>query len=365
MDFLILLGSYAGFFLLVRRMNGWPAPDDGALSRPHPLGAISGSPHTWPLVSIIVPARNEAPVIGGLLESLGRLTYPNKEIIVVDDQSSDGTGEVAHRFGARVVRGLERPAGWRGKQWACHQGAADARGKWLLFTDADTVHDIDSLEKALGFARDGDLEMLTCLPYHRCRDLWETLLGPFQFMLLTSTVPFGRPRPGKVYAIGQYLMFRRDFYERLGGHGSVRDEMVEDLPMANLCLQMGGRYGVYTESRLFSVRMYDRLGDFIAGWRRNFRAGMTGSSKSAVFEMFLLMAAFSGGGHLFESWLWTLPALGSVSFLWFRQKHLGEFSWLGPLLFPFSLGLFCYISALAAYDQLTGKALVWKGRAYQ
>ena len=356
-DIVVFIASYLGAVLLVRRMSG----------RSKVAGFCNEERQgdNAPLVSIIVPARNEAKTLPHLLPSLFALSYPRKEIIVVDDQSSDGTGELARKLGAIVVTALDRPAGWLGKQWACQSGANRAGGEWLLFTDADTTHYQNSLEEILRFSIDRRLDMATCLPFHQCKRWWEKLLGPFHFMLLTSTAPYGEQKVGRTFAIGQYLLFRGDFYRELGGHSSVKGEMVEDLPLANVCLEIGGRYGVFNSRPLFSVRMYDSLEEFVAGWRRNFRAGMTGSSKVAIVEMFLLVAMWTGGGHLLASFWWALPCMIGAVFLIFNQRRLGDFSVLGPVFFPFSLGLFCWISSLAAFDQLMGRALIWKGREYQ
>ena len=359
MDFLIWLAAWVGLVLLIRRM--------GATGEAQVEDAVVPASYSanFPLVSIVVPARNEAGNLPRLLASLNKLSYPAREVIVIDDQSTDGTAEIARQHGAKVIAGTPPPTDWRGKQWACAQGARAAQGEILLFTDADTEHFPSSLERAVEFLNRRQLDMMSCLPYHRCQELWEKLMGPFHFMLLSTTNPYGRPAPGKVYAIGQYLMFRRSFYDEIGGHGAVRGEMVEDLPLANVCLLADKKYGVYGAAPLFEVRMYETLGDFIKGWRRNFRAGMTGSRKAAVVEMFLVIAAMTGGGHPFRSIWWFLPAGLSAIFLWMRQSRLGNFSPWGPVLSCWSVAIFCYVSVLAAMDQTLGRSLVWKGRAYK
>jgi glycosyltransferase involved in cell wall biosynthesis len=317
-----------------------------------------------PRVSIVVPARNEAARLPDLLRSLEKLDYPDYEVIVVDDCSTDGTAAVVESFGARLVSGNERPPGWAGKQWACFQGASIAVGDVLLFTDADTVHTPNSLTDAVSFLKRSGAAMISSLPYHDANTWWERLLGPFHVLLLAVTAPFGTPRPGRVYAIGQYLMLTRAAYAALGGHASVKGEFVEDLPLANLCLERGLRYRVYHGARLFSVRMYDSLGEFVRGWRRNFRAGIRGSSALAPVEMTLMIAALTGGGKMLATpWSAALVA-SSVFVLLGRQRDLGRFSWCGPVLFPFALALLCWVSLLAAGDMLFRRKLYWKGRAY-
>jgi chlorobactene glucosyltransferase len=224
-------------------------------------------PASWPLVSIIVPARNEEKVIGRLLQSLTTLDYPHYEVIVVDDCSEDDTSQIARTFKVRLIRGKERPPGWNGKQWACHQGALAARGSYLLFTDADTLHHTTGLRRVMCEMLHSEAQGFTVLPQLESPKFWERLCGPFHVFLLTITNPYGKARSGQVFAIGQYLLFERRFYDRMGGHTRVRADWVEDIPLAEALLAEGGRWKVYTGPAVFSVRMYETMSDFIKGWR--------------------------------------------------------------------------------------------------
>lgn len=350
-----LILSLVGLWLLWRR---WPAK---------PL-AVSDGNHRLPRATIIVPARNEAAVLPDLLASLGALDYPDYEVVLVDDRSTDGTGDVARRAGGpwlRVISGVERPTGWGGKHWACHQGAEAATGEVLLFTDADTVHRPDSLRRAVQGLTQSGAAMLSCLPYHNGTSWWERLSGPFHVLLLTITVPLSRPRPGRVYAIGQYLVFSKTGYTHIGGHAAVKDKLVEDLPLANLCLTKGLVYKVLDSATpLFSVRMYATFGDFLAGWRRNFRAGLDGSSLTAPLEIVAIIGALTGAA---KSVHWTLglaSTLIGLALLARAQARLGSFSRLGALAFPFGTLLFCLATLLAVFDMTTRRPTLWKGRAY-
>ncbi|HYX39726.1 MAG TPA: glycosyltransferase [Oligoflexus sp.] len=320
-------------------------------------------PAGWPLVSIIVPARNEENVLGQLLASLDHLDYPHYEVIVVDDCSDDDTAAIALSHKLRLVRGKERPAGWNGKQWACHQGAMAAKGSYLLFTDADTIHHTTGLRRAMCEVLDCEAQGFTTLPAHQSPTLWERLCGPFHVLLMAVTNPYGKARPGQVFAIGQYLLFERKFYDRFGGHTRVRADWVEDIPLAEALLAEGGRWVVYTGPAIFSVRMYETMGDFVRGWRRNFRAGMGYSYWGASLEITLFMAAAIGGGRLNALYPWLIILLTALVFLRAQEK-LGRFSAWGVLLFPFSLVLFCWVSILAVYDRLFNRPMNWKNRAY-
>lgn len=326
------------------------------LLRPSPAGFPATVLAQPPAVSVIVPARDEAATLPHLLPSLKRLAYDGPlEIIVVDDQSTDGTGEIAAAHGVKVVRTGPRPGGWMGKQWACHEGARAATGDVLLFTDADTVHTSDGLRLAVSRLVEGRAGLLSALPCHDGTTWWERLTGPFHLLLLAATGPFGVPRPGRVFAIGQYLLFSREAYDRIGGHQAVRDRWVEDLPLANLCLEKGVRYELMPEAP-FTVRMYPTLGAFVRGWRRNFRAGLGGSSPLLPLEVVVFFAALAPLSP------WTYPV--GVLILAIAQRRIGKFSVWGAILAPFSLVLFTMVSALAAYDMAAKRPLRWKGRAY-
>ncbi len=326
--------------------------------------AVNESEKFRPTVSIIVPARNEENVISRLLLSLSKIEYPNFEVILIDDCSSDRTAEIAKSYEVRVVSGQPRPTGWNGKQWACHQGALAANGKYLIFTDADTWHRPESLRLMIRFMQQAQLGMASSLPYHHCQSVWEFLTGPFQVLLCFATAPFSRPKFRRVFAVGQYLAFERSTYMNLGGHQAVRQSWVEDVPLANLALKKGIRYGLYAEQPLHSVKMYETLAEFLAGWRRNFRAGLTETHWAAPLEIAAVFYAMTGAWQFgmntasLALMTTTMVVLGVV------QKRYGNFSVLGPVFFPVSLILFCYVSLASAFDMLLRREAVWKGRKF-
>ena len=366
-------------------------------------------------VSIIVPARNESHNILPLLESLIRLHPPPLEVIVLDDQSEDDTFAKAKAFARRwaeaprsssespfpihVVKGAPRPQEasltvktesrdfthnpsphgawnspeapdtnaaprlWNGKQWACHQGAQMAKGDYLLFTDADTIHHPASLEAAVSFAERHNYDLISALPFHRCAAWWDRLLGPFQVWLLAMTNPFGHPTPHRLFAIGQYLLFQREGYFGCGGHRAVCNQLAEDIPLAQRVLNRRPEgYGVYSETALFEVQMYGSLGEFFRGWRRNFRAGFELTSPWLGCDAFLYISAITGSGNVFRELGPTLVALMTVILLMWQQRRLGRFSFLGPLLFPLSLAMFCAVSLCALFDKVCRRDQKWKGR---
>lgn len=316
-----------------------------------------------PRVSIVVPARDEADNLTRLLPSLKNIDYADYEIVVVDDNSRDGTRSMAASFGVKVVSAPPPPPGWNGKNWACAQAVPHLTGDIFLFTDADTEHGRDGLARAIDFFVGRHCDMMSALPYHRLERWWERLLGPFHTILLAATAPYS-PRPKRLFAIGQYLLFSRASYEAQGGHAAVWNQYPDDLALANACLERKGRFLVYMGPPLFRVRMYADFPAFVSGWRRNFLAGIQQSNGWATVETVLIFCALAGAGRLFSGWLYAVPALVAAVVIAVRQRRWGSFSWVGVALMPVSLLIFCGVTALAVYDALTGNVLRWKGRRY-
>lgn len=357
LDLFFLTGAYFGAALWVYR--AWPR--HARQDHHHDLVADS---RQWPKVSIIVPARNEERNLPTLLRSLRDLDYPDFEVIVVDDESTDQTYAIAESFGFQVISGAKRPEGWAGKPWACHQGAQHAAGDYLLFTDADTMHLKASLRQSIDFIQSSRAGLISTVPFHANPKSWARMLGPFQALLFTLTAPYQQAKPGRLFAIGQYLLFERGYYQRSGGHVAVKDEFAEDLALARHCLAQGGNYQLHWGRSWYHVDMYESFGDFFRGWRRNFRQGMKYSHALVFLETALLIAALAGAGQWFETrWAW-LPTVVSLGVVARMQVELGRFSNWGLLGFPIGISVFIGVSVAASWDRLTGRALVWKQRSY-
>ena len=356
----------------------------GALSAIRDRIAVSGTGGTLP-VSIIVPARNEAHNLPALLGSLRALDPAPLEIIVVDDHSTDGTGAIAAGAGARVISPPALPAGWNGKPWACHTGAGAARGEYLLFTDADTVHAPDSLGRAMARLTGSRAAMLSVVPTHLVRAVWERLQGVFQLLLLIATragaVERDAPGAGREherrFSIGQYLLFRRDAYERIGGHEPVKQRIAEDLAFARLIRSAGLDLALVFAPGMICVRMYpEGLGAFVRGWRRNFREGLTAAGLGGVLEMIAVigwllgvpLAALSAvpeaviDGNLAMAVSWGVVYLVTAVEIGRRQRDLGAFPWWSAALYPVFTGMFVLVSALAVIERLRGAPVIWRGR---
>lgn len=239
------------------------------LTLPLPEGEV-------PKVSVIVPAHNEQRVIETLVRSLRRQEYRNLELIFVLDRCTDATAEILARHAAEddrivVVENDSCPEEWSGKCYAARLGAQRATGDWLLFTDADTRFDPKLVRAAVALASTRDyslLSLLSSLTYERA---FECIAQPIATMMLMQMFPLDRMvRQERVrpFANGQFMLFQRAWYEKIGGHEAVQDELLEDLAFARLVHAAGGRGGVALADGMLVCSMYDSLEAFHVGWKR-------------------------------------------------------------------------------------------------
>lgn len=341
-----------------------------------------------PLVSVVVPARNERRNIERCARSILTADYPRFELIVVDDHSTDGTGELARAIAAedsrvRVIEADPLPDGWFGKQWACWNGARAARGSVLLFTDADTWHSSDLLPRAINALTERRLDLLTLGGHQEMHSFWERVIQPQMFGMLalryggTEQVSNTR-RPADAIANGQFILVRRDTYDAMGGHERVRDRVAEDLSMAQEWVRGGRRIAMVLAVRQFSTHMYASLGELIGGWRKNIYAGgrtaaIGGRLGRALFPAALLSVPVLGLLPLVGLMLAALGVLGAPWLLWGGvcvamslvfwggiYHFMGEPIY-GAVLYPLGYIMLFYI---AAGSIVRGQRVEWKNREY-
>jgi len=270
----------------------------------------SGSLKEWPVVSILLPARNERKRIQACLESLARQDYPDYEVLVLDN-SDDDTGEIAGEVArqyrhVRVIKGLPQPPDWAGKNFACHQLSKQARGQWLLFVDADTVHKPGMLRGAISLANSENASLLSGFPHQITSSLAQQIIVPAFYFILLSWVPFWIPfRPGKSranFAIGQFMLFSSSEYRRIGGHELIKTHLLDDVWLAIETGKAGGKVVTADLSKYVSCHMYETVMDMWNGF------GKSIYSVIALSPLGILAAAALG------FCLWVLPFLN----LWNR-----------------------------------------------
>src|SRR5687767_5709209 len=240
-------------------------------------------PADGPLVSVVIPARNEERNIERCARSVLASRWRRLELLIVDDHSTDRTGEIARRIAAdddraRVVVPPDLPPGWMGKQWACWTGASLARGEDLVFLDADTWQSPDMLPRAIAAMSALDGAALTVAGIQEMESFWERIVQPSMFSMLagryggTETINRSARAEDRI-ANGQCMIFRRATYERLGGHESVRGKVAEDLALAQRAFRLGMPIIVVLGTDQFATRMYASLGEIVRGWSKNVWAG--------------------------------------------------------------------------------------------
>ncbi len=230
-----------------------------------------------PQVSIIIPARNEEASLGSCLESLVAQTGIPFEIIVVDDHSTDRTREIAQSFSGlrsavRVIEAGPLPAGWTGKNNAVAAGAREARGEWLLFTDADTVHLPGSLAAALSEARENQADLLSYSPEQIAVTFWEMAVLPVVFAELARQYPPSKvsdPNSPEAAANGQYILIRREAYDAVGGHAAIAFEILEDVALARAVKASGRKIRFRYAATRVRTRMYRNFRQLREGWTKN------------------------------------------------------------------------------------------------
>ncbi len=241
--------------------------------------APADAPPVLPRVTIVIPARDEEHNIPRCLDHVVALEYPHErlQVVVVDDHSADRTGAILADYAARhpfiePLASAELPDGWKGKTFACHQGAAAARGDWLLFLDADTYVRPGLLRALLAHAGGAALDLVSLIPFQQVVSPGERLWLPGMFLGIAAAIDFRRVNdPADPYALanGQCLLFRREAYTAIGGHAAIRAAIADDVAFAVAAKQARLAYHCLFGDRWLETRMYRSLGEIWRGFTRN------------------------------------------------------------------------------------------------
>jgi cellulose synthase/poly-beta-1,6-N-acetylglucosamine synthase-like glycosyltransferase len=277
-----------------------------------------------PLVSILIPARNEEHNIGNCLASLSKLDYPHFEVLVIDDRSTDKTAAIIEEFSSRdphirLIRNTELHEGWTGKNFALFKGQSQAKGQWLLFSDADTTHAPQSLSQSVQFAQDLDLPMITLLPHLVGETFWEKLLQPIAGAILMISFPPTKandPKSPVAFANGQYILIQRKLYDRIGTHEGLKGYFLEDIAMAKVAKSLGVPVRVVVTPSLYATRMYKTLAEIWHGWSRIYYY---------IFEKQLLRLVLSIVGIVVVSLLPVFALFGPIGW-WLVTGELSYYA---------------------------------------
>ena len=351
-------------FELLRWSIAWVLLWRIPVPRPAPRGAGPATKRTV----VVVPARDEAANLANLLPSL---SGSGCEVVVVDDDSSDGTAAVARDHGATVVEPGPLPEGWTGKAAACAAGAraaAAAGAERLVFLDADVTLEPEGLDRIVA-EHDAAGGLLSVQPWHRVVRPYEQLSALFNLVGMMSVdafTPLGR-RVRPMGAFGPCLVVDLDLYERAGGHAgaTVRGAVLDDVAMARAVERVGGSVTVLGGRGSIRFRMYpEGLGQLVEGWTKNFAGGAAGTRP---LTLLLVLAWMSG---LIETaaalpqrgWPNAMLYLAFVVQLAVLLRRLGRFSPLTALLYPVPLVFFLGVFVRSMVLTFARRQVRWRGR---
>ena len=337
-----------------------------------------------PLISILIPARNEAENISKCLGSLLKQDYPNLEIIVLDDNSTDETGKMVKVIAekdnrVRLVEGAPLKDGWTGKNFASHQLAKHAKGEYFIFTDADTFHFPKSVLRAFGALIGTKVDALSIYPRQIMVTFAERMAVPIINTALQCFIPFILIKKSKSplfsTAIGQFMMFKRETYEKIGGYESIKGHMIDDIQISKRVKKSGDKFMVFDGRNTIYCRMYTNLKGVVSGLANSIYPAFNGN----------ILALFSFTGVLTATLLapFVLLPLGAFLFDWpaviirlmifqviivlaiktifaIRYKQ----SMVDILLAPLSMAVIDVLIFISFFQVKYGKGLSWKGRAY-
>jgi glycosyltransferase involved in cell wall biosynthesis len=328
-----------------------------------------------PQVSVIVPARDEEASLGRCLASIVAQTGTTFEVIVVDDGSTDRTREIALSFaGVCVIDPPPLTAGWTGKNNAVVAGARHARGRWLLFTDADTEHLPGSLARSVAEIQERGAALLSYSPAQDVHGFWQHAVMPVIFAELAATYSPSQvsdPACPVAAANGQYLLVTREVYDTVGGHVAVAHDLLEDVALARRVKQSGRKIFFRYGDDAVRTRMYRSFEQMREGWTKNLALLFPSPRRLAVlrateFVMILGGLALAGGAlaRKMPSFALISAGVAGVFYLVFLTRiRKAHFSALADMLAIFGLPLFSYLLWLSQLCYRQGQ-VAWKGRTY-
>jgi chlorobactene glucosyltransferase len=364
--------------------------------------ASATSPIPLPLISICIPARNEERNIRACVEVVLNQTYPNLEVIVVDDRSADSTLEIlrglvsirsstrppaAQNARLRIINGSDLPSGWAGKPHALYQAAKAAQGDWLCFMDADTFLTPNALASVYAKAIETNADLFTIMTFQITGTFWERVVMPLVMTALSvgfSPRKVNDPKRKDAIANGQFIFIKRSVYDAIGGHEGVKDQIVEDKAISEKVKWSGYRLIVADGRQVARTRMYTSLAEMWEGWTKNIYLGLR--------EQVGLMILGAFGALVMVIAALVLPLWPLLGLYWFL--HSGEWMAIGVILeavilwsvliytrgvvahnmnisrwyaltTPLGAAIFAAMMFTSTWKVISGQGVTWRGRKYK
>jgi chlorobactene glucosyltransferase len=350
------------------------------------------SPSNAPMISVCIPARNEERNIRACVDAVLNQTYPNFEVIVLDDRSTDSTLEILRSIQndkLRIINGSDLPSGWAGKPHALYQAAnaCDERSEWLCFVDADTFLAPEALASCYAKAVETNADLFTIMTFQITVTFWERVVLPLVMTALSvgfSPRKVNDPKRKDAIANGQFIFIKRSVYDAIGGHESVKDQIVEDKAISEKVKWSGYRLIVADGMKVARTRMYTSLAEMWEGWTKNIYLGLR--------EQIGLMILGAFGALVSVIAALVLPIWPLLGLIWFF--HNGGWIAIGIIIQALILwGVLIYVRAMVAQDMniprwyalttplgaaifaammftstwkvISGQGVTWRGRKYK
>ena len=348
-------------------------------------------PPNAPLISVCIPARNEERNIRACVEAILNQDYSNFEIIVLDDRSTDATPTILADIASNdsrlhPVSGSDLPAGWAGKPYALFQASAAARGDWLCFVDADTFLSPETLSSCYAKALETQADMFTIMTFQILGSFWEKTVMPLVMTALSvgfSPRKINDPDTKDAIANGQFILIKRSTYDAIGGHESVKDNIVEDKAISEQVKWNGHRLIVADGMKVAKTRMYTSLPEMWEGWTKNIYLGLRdqpslialgvfGAFLAVMASLFLPIWPFLGLFWYSKNGNWMAVAVMiESSLLWayliYMRAKVATNMKISPwyaLTIPLGAGIFGAMMFTSAWKVISRKGVTWKGRTY-
>lgn len=358
-------------------------------------------PQIAPLISICIPARNEENNIRRCVEAALEQDYPNIEVIVLDDRSTDATREILLESASllakmdkkeqapslHIINGSDLPVGWAGKPHALFQASAVARGDWLCFVDADTFLTPQAISSVYAKALETEADLFTIMNEQILGSFWEKVVMPLVMTALSvgfSPRKVNDPSRRDAVANGQFILIKRSVYDLIGGHEKVKDQIVEDKAISEQVKWNGHRLIIADGMQVASTRMYTSLATMWEGWTKNIYLGLRGHPALLLLGAFVALLAlivalflpvwpllgvnwyFKGGGRLaLGVIIESILVWGYLIIIRAKVASKMRISRWYALTTPLGAGVFAAMMLTSAWKVLSGQGVTWRGRNYR
>ena len=347
-------------------------------------------PSNAPMISVCIPARNEERNIRACVEAVLNQTYPNFEVLVLDDRSTDSTLMILHSIQndkLKIVNGSDLPSGWAGKPHALYQAANSARGDWLCFIDADTFLAPEALASSYAKALETNADLFTMMTKQITVTFWERVVLPLVMTALSvgfSPRRVNDPKRKDAIANGQFIFIKRSVYDAIGAHESVKDLIVEDKAISEKVKWSGYRLIIADGIKVARTRMYVSLPEMWEGWTKNIYLGLReqiGLMLLGAFGAFITVIAalvlpfwpmlgliwffHNGGGMAIGVIIEALILWGVLIYVRATVAHNMEIPRWYALTTPLGAAIFAAMMFTSTWKVISGQGVTWRGRKYK